>query len=104
MHRLGRRRSAAPLVDALVGVAADGEIEEALATDGDQRMSSVASAGTTFVAAGTKEVAGAGTDIAIWLSTDGVLWEPATAASSGADGSERIASLVALRTRQLCTF
>ena len=68
----------------------------ALATDGDQRMSSVASAGTTLVAAGTTEVAGAGTDVAIWLSTDGILWEPASAASSGGDGSERIASLVAL--------
>jgi hypothetical protein len=60
-------------------------------------MSSLASAGTTLVAAGTSEVSGAGTDVALWLSTDGTLWERAPAASSVGDGSERIASLVALR-------
>ena len=69
----------------------------ALASDGDQQMSSVASAGTTFIAAGTSKGAGAGTDIAIWLSTDGTLWERSRVASSDGDASEEIASLVTLR-------
>ena len=60
-------------------------------------MSSVASAGTTIIAAGTSKGAGAGTDIAIWLSTDGTLWERSRVASSDGDASEEIASLVTLR-------
>ena len=68
----------------------------ALTTDGDQRMSSVASAGTTFVAAGTSGVAGVGTDVAIWLSTDGINWEPAPASDVEGLGTERISSLIAL--------
>ena len=91
-------------IDAAVWTSIDGrdwvrvaDTGTALASDGDQRMSSVASAGTTFIAAGTSKGAGAGTDIAIWLSTDGTLWERSRAASSDGDGSERIASLVTLR-------
>jgi hypothetical protein len=91
-------------IDAAVWTSSDGQDWDrvsgsgtALTTDGDQRMSSVASAGPNLVAAGTSEVAGPGIDVAIWLSTDGILWELAPAASSGGDGSERIAALVALR-------
>jgi len=91
-------------IDAAVWTSNDGrdwvrvaDTGTALASDGDQRMSSVVSAGTAFIAAGTSKGAGAGTDIAIWLSTDGTFWERSRAASPDGDGSERIASLVTLR-------
>jgi len=91
-------------IDAAVWTSIDGrdwvrvaDTGTALASDADQRMSSVASAGTAFIAAGTSKGAGAGTDIAIWLSTDGTLWERSRVASSDGDASEEIASLVTLR-------
>ena len=59
-------------------------------------MSSVTSAGTTLVAGGSSSVAGESSDVAIWLSSDGALWERTPAPPLVDPGNERIVALMAL--------
>jgi serine/threonine-protein kinase len=88
-------------VDAAVWASDDGGrwdrvADTALADGGDQMMSSVTSAGATLVAGGSSSVAGESSDVAIWLSSDGALWERTPAPPLVDPGNERIVALMAL--------